>query len=163
LTIVETEAYLAGEDAASHAFCGPTQRNQSMFGQPGRCYIYRSYGMHLCFNVVCHLPGQAGAVLIRAGEVLQGHPLVVRRRGRTSDLANGPGRLGQALGLEPQLDGTCLLEGPIRLIAPQPLQQAIACGPRVGISKAVDMPLRFWLAGSSEVSRGRAGPAKKAP
>jgi DNA-3-methyladenine glycosylase len=161
VSIVETEAYLGREDAASHAYPGPTRRNQSMFGAPGRCYIYRIYGMHLCFNVVCHEEGQAGAVLIRAGEVVDGQALAIGRRGRASDLANGPGRLGQALGLDPELDGTCLLEGPLRLSPPEEPVGPIAKGPRVGISKAIELPLRFWLLRSAQVSRGRPGPALK--
>lgn len=159
LRIVETEAYLAQEDAASHAYPGLTRRNKSMFGPVGHGYIYRSYGMHLCFNVVCHEEGQAGAVLIRAGEVIEGADRASRRRGRDSDLANGPGRLGQALALTLDLDGTCLLSGPLRLQPPGQPVGPVASGPRIGISKAVDLPLRFWLQGSPHVSKGRPGPA----
>jgi DNA-3-methyladenine glycosylase len=171
LRLVETEAYLGGADPASHAYPGPTQRNRSMFGPVGCCYIYLSYGMHLCMNVVCHEPGEAGGVLLRAAEVLEGHDLVQQRRGRASDLANGPGRLGQALGLRLEWDGGSLL--PASLSGPPPppvgpleLQPAkepvgpIAKGPRVGISKAIELPLRFWLTGSREVSRGRPGPSR---
>lgn len=158
MRIVESEAYLAAEDAASHAYPGMTARNRSMFGPPGNAYIYRSYGVHLCFNVVCHDPGQAGAVLIRAGEVVAGGEKAAERRGRTTDLANGPGRLGQALELTLALDGTCLLSGPLRLEPASPPGQ-ILTGPRVGISKAVELPLRFWVKDSPHVSRGRPGPA----
>ena len=122
--------------------------------------------MHLCFNVVCHEEGHAGAVLIRAGEVIEGARQAARRRGRKSDLANGPGRLGQALALTLDLDGTCLLSGPLRLQPPAQPVGPVASGPRVGISKAVDLPLRFWLQGSPHVSTGRPGPAaakKKRP
>lgn len=160
--IVETEAYLGREDAASHAYPGLTKRNQSMFGEPGRCYIYSSYGIHLCFNVVCHQVDQPGAVLVRAAAVLEGHEVVVERRGRDSDLANGPGRLGQALGLDLSLDGSCLLKGPVRLSPPEGPVGPFVKGPRVGISKATELPLRFWLADSRHVSRGRPGPAKGA-
>lgn len=159
LKVVETEAYLAREDAASHAYPGLTARNKSMFGLPGHSYIYRSYGMHLCFNVVCHETDGAGAVLIRAGEVIAGAEMAAQRRGRSTDLANGPGRLGQALALSLDLDGICLLSGPIRLQPGDGAAHAIHSGPRVGISKAVDLPLRFWIAGSPHVSKGRPGPA----
>ena len=169
--IVETEAYLGEADPASHAFAGPSNRNRSMFGPPGCCYIYLSYGMHLCLNVVCHEAGQAGGVLIRAGDVISGHALAAERRGRPSDLANGPGRLGQALGLRLDLDGTFLLPDSLRAhaqAAPGPLELEpaeepvgrIVKGPRVGISKATELPLRFWLEGSRHVSPGRPGPAR---
>ena len=161
MTIVETEAYLSGEDAASHAFPGPTRRNRSMFGEVARAYIYFSYGMHLCFNIVAHEPEQAGAVLVRAATVVEGRETAVTRRGRATDLANGPGKLAQALALSLDLDGTCLLEGPIRLLPPTSLPKAIARGPRVGISKAVDLPLRFWISDSPDVSKGKPGPATK--
>lgn len=157
LRIVETEAYLGESDPASHAFCGLTKRNRSLFGEVGHAYVYRSYGIHLCFNVVAHLPQVAGAVLIRAGEVVTGGAIAEARRGRSTDLANGPGRLGQALGLTIADDGLFLLnDGELRLEPPLSpvLQDEISCGPRVGISKAVDWPLRFWLKHSSEVSRG---------
>jgi DNA-3-methyladenine glycosylase len=179
LRIVETEAYLALEDPASHAYGGQTRRNRSMFGPPGCCYIYRSYGIHLCFNVVCHEEGTAGAVLVRAAEVKEGHSQAALRRGRASDLANGPGRLGQALGLSLQLDGACLApptsceQSPLAtthqaptwhsrlcLHPPQEPVGKIAKGPRVGISKAIDLPLRFWLADSTCLSPGRARSAQ---
>lgn len=163
VSIVETEAYLGRRDPASHAYSGPTRRNQSMFGPAGCCYIYFSYGMHLCCNVVAHLEGEAGGILLRAGRVIKGRDLAVERRGRSVDLANGPGRLGQALGLDLSLDGTCLLHGPLRLTPPPRSvpPESIRSGPRVGISKAVDLPLRFWLADCPDVSRGRPGPATK--
>jgi DNA-3-methyladenine glycosylase len=163
VVIVETEAYLGASDPASHAYRGQTPRNQSMFGPAAHCYVYRSYGMHWCFNVVTGWPGQAGAVLIRAGTVIGGHEVAAQRRGRHSDLANGPGRLGQALGLDRSLDGSSLLEGPMRLSPPLarlPLER-IARGPRVGISQAVELPLRFWVRDCRDVSRGRPGPANK--
>ncbi len=162
--IVETEAYLGlGADEASHAHIGLRARNQSMFGPVGCCYIYKSYGMHLCFNVVCHEPETAGAVLIRAGRVTRGGEHAASARGRESDLANGPGRLGQALGLAAELDGTSLWDGPIQLRPPElgGHQPEISCGPRVGISRAVELPYRFWVEGSPDVSKGRPGPAQK--
>lgn len=155
LAIVEVEAYLGAEDPASHAFVGRTPRNQAMSGPTGHGYIYLSYGMHLCFNVVCHRPDQPGAVLIRAGEVTAGRAIVVARRGREDNLANGPGRLGQALGLERSWNGLSLTTGPVQLEPPvgpvHPIQ--IARGPRVGISKAIEAPLRFWLSTSTQVSK----------
>jgi DNA-3-methyladenine glycosylase len=160
---VETEAYLGAQDPASHAFRGPTPRNLSMFGPAARAYVYRSYGMHWCFNVVTGWAGSAGAVLIRAGEVIEGREVAVERRGRNSDLANGPGKLGQALALDRSLDGSNLLEGPLRISPPSaPISsERIAVGPRVGISQAVDLPLRFWIKDSPHVSRGRPGPSSK--
>lgn len=164
LEVVETEAYLGeGADEASHAHIGRRPRNLSMFGPVGRCYIYKSYGMHLCFNVVCHQSEQAGAVLIRAGRVLSGSEQAAAARGRESDLANGPGRLGQALQLTLELDGTSLWDGPLRL-TPAPSDSPVPTveqGPRVGISRAVDLPYRYWIAGCAEVSKGRPGPAHK--
>lgn len=165
--IVETEAYLGqGADEASHAHIGLRPRNRSMFGPVGRSYIYKSYGMHLCFNVVCHAPAEAGAVLVRAGRVSAGRDCAVASRGRSQDLANGPGRLGQALGLTLELDGTSLWDGAVTLrpgSQTDDTDRAVCSGPRVGISKAVDLPYRFWLKNSAEVSKGRPGPASKSP
>ncbi len=164
LEIVETEAYLGeGADEASHAHIGPRPRNQSMFGPAGRCYIYKSYGMHLCFNVVCHENEEAGAVLIRAGRLLRGFEQASAARGRDVDLANGPGRLGQALALTPELDGSSLWDGPLTLrpSPPDSVPPTVECGPRVGISRAVDLPYRFWIADCADVSKGRPGPTHK--
>lgn len=163
LVIVEVEAYLGESDPASHAYCGPTARNKSLFGSVGHAYVYRSYGIHLCFNVVAHTPGVAGAVLIRAGEVVRGKDIAALRRGRAKDLASGPGRLGQALGLNIELDGYPLLTGSkLRLIPPQHKvdPQKIVSGPRVGISKAVELPLRFWISDSPAVSKSRTSRVK---
>lgn len=161
LVIVETEAYAASDDPASHAFPGLTRRNASMFGGSGRAYVYRSYGVHWCFNVVAHEPGTAGAVLVRAGEIAAGREQACERRRGSSQLANGPGRLGQALGIEAVHDGSDLARGALRLIAPEGPVGPIANGPRVGISKAIDFPWRFWLEGSIHVSKGRPGPAAR--
>jgi len=154
--IVETEAYLGADDAASHARSGPTRRCRSMFGPVGTAYIYRSYGIHLCFNIVCHAPETGGAVLVRAGRVTAGRELAEQRRGGSKGLADGPGKLAQCLALAPRLDGTCLRAGPIVLERDVPLDsELIEAGRRVGISENVAAPYRFWLAGSPDVSRGR--------
>ena len=154
LEIVETEAYLGADDAASHARSGPTMRCLSMFGPVGRAYIYRSYGIHLCFNVVCHAPETGGAVLVRAGRVTSGRDLAAQRRGRSKGLADGPGKLAQCLALTPQLDGSCLQSGPIFLERPTPLDSdLIEVGRRIGISQNEAAPFRFWLSGSPHVSR----------
>lgn len=157
--IVETEAYLACEDKASHARSGPTARAAVMFGPPSRAYIYRSYGIHLCFNIVCHRPESGGAILVRAGRVLEGEELARQRRGGTKGLADGPGKLAQCLALDISLNGTCLTKGPIQLqeasLAKPELN--VVCGPRIGISQDVEKPFRFWLDGCSAVSRPRSG------
>lgn len=148
LRIVETEAYLGADDQASHARSGPTARCRSMFGPVGRAYIYRSYGIHLCFNVVGHGPDSAGAVLIRAGVVVAGRELCEQRRGRTKGLADGPGKLAQCLALTLELDGTCLREGPIVLERATPLDsRSIKSGPRIGITRNANAPYRFYLEG----------------
>lgn len=111
--------------------------------------------------MVAHRAGEAGAVLVRAAEVIEGREIVAERRGRSSDLANGPGRLGQALALDGSFDGVDLREGSLRLVAPEGPVGPIANGARVGISKAIDFPWRFWLEGSEHVSKGRPGPAPR--
>lgn len=150
--IVETEAYDL-EDPASHSFAGPSARNAAMFGPPGRAYVYRIYGLHICLNVVCGLrPG--GAVLIRALEPLTGVAEMARRR-RTDDprlLCAGPGRLCEALGVSLAHDGLPLDAPPFSLEAGGPVGPIVA-GPRIGITKAADQPWRFGLAGSRFLSR----------
>lgn len=155
--IVETEAYVGPHDPASHAAerRGRTNRNASMFGPPGIAYVYRSYGIHWCLNVVTDRLDYPAAVLIRAVEPLEGLDVMTRRRGtKLRDLARGPGRLTQAFGITGALDGHPLDHPPLTLYAPVDDDILdIAVGPRVGISQAVDWPLRFWLRDSTWVSR----------
>ena len=156
--IVEAEAY-DGEDPASHSFGGATRRNASMFGEPGRAYVYRSHGLHWCLNVVCGPAGRGEAVLIRALEPTHGLEAMRKRRGKreAKDLCSGPGKLCQALGVDDRLDGADLGRAPFEWIAGG-VGEIVAC-PRVGISKGVDSPWRFVEAGSVFLSR----PAGKAP
>jgi DNA-3-methyladenine glycosylase len=152
-TIVECEAY-ARDDPASHAFPGPTERNASMFGPAGRAYVYRSYGIHWLLNIVCGESEGAGeAVLIRALEPTAGLETMRERRAREAlvDLCRGPGRLGQALAIGPELDGEPLGAGRIDL-HPAPAPGPVVQTPRIGITRAVDLPWRFALAGSPYVS-----------
>lgn len=148
--IVETEAYHPS-DPASHSFIGPTPRNRSMFDGPGRVYVYRSYGIHWCLNFVC---SDAAAVLIRAIEPTDGLDAMAARRGLTDarSLCSGPGKLSEALGISRAVDGL-MLDGPPFIFRPAAERPAIVVGPRIGISKAVDMPWRFGVAGSSFLSR----------
>ncbi len=153
-TIVEVEAY-APDDPASHAFRGPTPRNRVMFGPPGRLYVYRSYGIHWCANITCGPEGSAEALLLRALEPHSGLELMHARRGVTDVrlLCSGPGRLTQALGIGGELDGAPVDRVPFALEAPD---GAVAYDTtrRVGITKAVDLPWRYVVRGSSWVSRG---------
>lgn len=162
--IAEVEAYLGEIDAASHAWRGPTPRTASMFGPPWHLYVYRSHGIHLCANVVCSPAGEASAVLLRAGEVVDGIDLARMRRPAAHtdrDLARGPGRLGAALALRLDDDGADLAAGPIRLRLPDVAIAEIATGPRVGVSRAggPEHPWRFWIAGDLSVSPYRPHPA----
>lgn len=146
-TIIETEAY-GRDDPASHSFRGPTARNASMFGPAGHAYVYRSYGIHLCLNVVGP-PGEA--VLIRALAPATGVALMEQRRG-SALLCSGPGRLTQALGIRPEDDGAPF-DGPDLSITLSPPMPGLLTGPRIGISRAQDLPWRFGLAGARGLSR----------
>jgi DNA-3-methyladenine glycosylase len=194
--LTEVEAYEGSADPASHAYRGRTARNAVMFGEPGHAYVYFTYGMHFCVNMVCRPEGTASAVLLRAGRVIDGIPLAAARRaatpngarrgaggpGRSGDrgrpagtgppgvvspavqreLARGPARLCQALGIDRGLDGAdvCDPASPLRI---RPAQETgsgqaapdVSHGPRVGISAAADRPWRFWLAGDPTVSAYR--------
>ncbi len=159
--LTEVEAYDGAEDPGSHAYRGRTERNGVMFGPPGHLYVYFTYGMHHCANVVCGPEGVASAVLVRAGEVVDGLDLarVRRRTARDRDLARGPARLAQALGLDLDHGGADLVCGPVRLeLASEPAAARVEAGPRVGLRLAADRPWRFWLAGEPTVSTYR--PAK---
>ena len=151
--IVEVEAY-DGLDPASHSFSGTTARNAVMFGPPGRAYVYLSYGIHWCLNFVCREPGHGAGVLIRALEPTHGIEVMTRRRAQTDPrlLCSGPGRLGQALGVTRELNGHRLDRAPFKL-APATVETRVICGPRIGISKAIDHPWRFGMAGSPYLSR----------
>jgi DNA-3-methyladenine glycosylase len=151
--IVETEAY-DRRDPASHSFSGPTARNEVMFGPPGRAYVYRSYGIHWCLNFVCREEGHGAGVLIRAIEPLCGLDVMRARRGLDEPrlLCSGPGRVGQALAITRDLNGCRLDRDPFRVFAAAEPAQVLA-GPRIGISKAVEVHWRFGLAGSRFLSR----------
>jgi DNA-3-methyladenine glycosylase len=153
--LVETEAYLP-DDPASHAFRGPTRRNASMFGPAGRLYVYRSYGIHWCANVVCDAEGVGAAVLLRALEPVAGVDAMRARRGLDDIrlLAAGPGRLTQALSIDRTHDAADLTRSPFELRPPSGRVE-VETSTRVGISRATDRRWRYSLAGSSFVSRPR--------
>ena len=158
--LVEVEAYDGADDPASHAYRGPTPRNRVMFGPPGHLYVYFSYGMHWAANVICGPDGTASGVLLRAGEVIAGVDVARSRRGRSPDrdLARGPGRLTQALGISAEHKGADLFgDGPIRL-DPGEAPASISAGPRVGVQGAADRPWRFWVTDSPYVSAYRRHP-----
>lgn len=152
--IVETEAYHESEPAC-HAFAGLTARTATLFGPPGRAYVYRSYGIHALLNAVCEPEGVGAAVLIRALEPCAGLAGMRARRGRSDpeELCSGPGKLAQALGIGLEANGTDLGSGPVRIEPPPGPAPAIVSGPRIGITKAADLPWRFAAAGSRHVSR----------
>jgi DNA-3-methyladenine glycosylase len=152
-TIVEVEAY-DKDDPASHGFGGLTARTASMFGPPGHAYVYRSYGVHWCLNLVCAPDGRAEAALVRALEPTHGLDAMRERRGVDAEraLCSGPGKLCQALGITRAQDGLALDEPPFELLE-RDAEPALAVGPRIGITRAVEQPWRFGLAGSPFLSR----------
>jgi DNA-3-methyladenine glycosylase len=177
--LTEVEAYAGAADAASHAFRGRTARTAVMFGEPGHSYVYFTYGMHFCVNLVCLPEGTASAVLLRAGRVIEGAALAASRRyaGRAAgpetsgpagerDLARGPARLCQALGIDRSLNGAdvCDPASPLRVSGPAQVVGTadIDCGPRVGVSRAAEVPWRFWIAGEPTVSPYRAFAPRRA-
>ena len=162
MRLTEVEAYAGdGTDPAAHSHRGPTPRAAIMFGPPGRLYVYFSYGVHWCANVVVGPEGVGSAVLLRAGEVVVGEELAAGRRASARvprDLARGPARLTQALAIGPDDKGADLLDAasPVRLHAGEP-PSAVSAGPRVGISVATELPWRFWETGAASVSAFRPG------
>lgn len=154
VAITEVEAYAGERDPASHAYRGVTTRNGSMFGPAGTLYVYRSYGIHWCMNIVTGPVGDPSAVLVRAGRPLVGTGVMVSRRGRTSHLTDGPGKLTQALGVTGACDGTSVLDGPVRLLTEPRIAGSVTALRRVGISKAVDRPWRFALEEDDEAESG---------
>jgi DNA-3-methyladenine glycosylase len=161
--LVEVEAYRGADDPAAHSYRGPTTRNKVMWGPAGHLYVYFIYGMYFCANVVCMSEGAAGAVLLRAGEVVSDLPLARARRPtarRDSELAQGPARLTALLGLSREHNGIDLIDpgSPVRLCAQPPVPaSSIRTGPRVGVVAAHHRPWRFWLADSPAVSKYRPG------
>lgn len=154
--IVETEAYLGRDDPASHAFRGRTPRNDAMFGPAMTLYVYVSYGLHHCVNVVTGEEGDAGAVLIRALDPVAGVEAMASRRGRNRDLCNGPGRLSQSLGITMRHNRHDLSLPPVRLVARPPVPEAEAgTSGRIGVSRAADRPLRFFVKGHPAVKPPR--------
>ena len=161
--ITEVEAYMGEADPGSHAFRGQTARNATMFGPAGHLYVYFTYGMHYCANVVCGSEGEATGLLLRAGEIIEGTETAAVRRGnpRTAlDLARGPARLAQALGISRPLDGADVFVKPLRLTLPdEPVpEEQVSTGPRVGVSGpggTEEYPWRYWLTGDPTVSKYR--------
>ena len=159
--IVEVEAYTGPDDPASHAAAriGRTRRNASMFGPAGTAYVYLSYGIHWCLNVVTGAIGDPCAVLLRAVDPIEGLGVMAARRGRERDLASGPGRVGQAFGITDALNTHDLSSPPLSLLPGWPTPPgSIEVSPRVGVSRAQDWPLRFSVRGNAAVSRVRRAP-----
>jgi DNA-3-methyladenine glycosylase len=155
LRITEVEAYAGPLDPASHGYRGKTPRTEVMFGPPGFLYVYFTYGMHYCINFVCSPDGECSAVLIRAGEIVEGADLarVVRSGSSDRDLARGPARLTKALSLGREDNGRDLCDGgPLTVLARESDDFTITTGPRVGVSSAKEIPWRFWIQGDRTVS-----------
>jgi DNA-3-methyladenine glycosylase len=162
--LTEVEAYRAADDVASHAHRGRTDRNAVMFGPPGFVYVYFTYGMHWCMNLVCQPEGEAAAVLLRAGRVVGGAEIAASRRPGAAprDLARGPARLTKALGIDGTLDGADLARGPVRVVPGVPVaDDVVRTGPRVGVVGAADLPWRFYVADDPTVSVYRPAAARK--
>nr|WP_296074841.1 DNA-3-methyladenine glycosylase [uncultured Actinoplanes sp.] len=159
--LTEVEAYSGlGEDPASHAHRGVTNRNAVMFGPAGRLYVYQIYGMHFCANIVCGEVGRAAAVLLRAGEVVDGSAVAHARRPAARhdrDLASGPAKLMQVLALDRGANDTSVIDGtgPLTLSPPTGPVGAVSSGPRVGVTSALDVPWRFWVTDDPTVSTYR--------
>jgi DNA-3-methyladenine glycosylase len=155
--IVETEAYLGGDDLAAHSAAGITERTRVIFGAPGHAYVYLSYGMHECLNIVAEPEGTPGCVLIRALEPVSGLDLMRRRRPAAKtdrDLTSGPGKLTRALGITRQHYGADLTHGALRVELPNELRAVtIRTTARIGITRCADLPLRFFLEGNLWVSK----------
>ena len=162
--ITEVEAYAGATDAASHAHRRQTTRNAVMFGEPGHAYVYFTYGMHWCVNLVAEPAGTAAAVLLRAGEVVGGMDVARTRRpgGPARDVARGPARLARAAGIDGSVNGVDVTRrGPLHLCPGEPVaDDVVARGPRVGIRSATDLPWRLWIAGDPTVSAFRSGAAR---
>jgi DNA-3-methyladenine glycosylase len=155
--IVETEAYLGGEDLASHSARGITSRTRVIFGPPGHAYVYLIYGMYECLNIVAEPDGVAGCVLLRAVEPIAGIPSMQRRRPKSrkpQELASGPGKLTLALGITREQNGADVTKGPLTVREPLEARSfEIKTTARIGISRCADLPLRFVIAGNPFVSR----------
>jgi DNA-3-methyladenine glycosylase len=155
--IVETEAYLGGDDLASHSAVGITNRTRVIFGPAGHAYVYLSYGMHECMNIVAEKAGVPGAVLIRALEPIEGLDVMRRRRpkARTDrDLTSGPGKLTEALGITRKLTGVDMTRGDLVVVERREASLfEIVVTPRIGITKCAELPLRFFIEGNRFVSR----------
>jgi DNA-3-methyladenine glycosylase len=165
--LTEVEAYMGAADPASHAYRGQTPRNAVMFGPPGYAYVYFTYGMYFCVNLVCQPAGTASAVLLRAGRVIAGEELARVRRPssrRTRDLASGPARLCLALSIDREQNGldVCTAGSPLLVTSTTDSYEKKICqGPRVGISSAADLPWRYWIDGDPTVSAYRAHVPRK--
>ena len=163
--LTEVEAYAGADDPGSHAYRGPTRRNEVMFGPAGFLYVYFTYGMHHCCNVVVGEEGTASAVLLRAGEVVEGIEVARARRPRLSDrdLARGPARLCNALAIGGRHNGADLAIGDLTLqLGEPPDPERVATGPRVGLREAADHPWRFWLKDEPTVSAYRPAAPRRA-